>query len=253
MLRIMNAPIIIKIGTGVLTQDDGTLDGGSLVKLVTAVAGLQKDGHSCIMVSSGAVGAGVSALGLEAYPEDTDTKQAAAAVGQARLMQTYETLFQNFDLHVAQLLLTGSDLQDNQKRVLATLNRLLEEKTIIPIINENDSVAVEELKVGDNDMLSARVSELVGASQLILLTGVDGLMPPEGNDIIEEVLDVNDVLDFARDDSGKFSVGGMASKLQAVAYATGNGTSVIIANGRNPDQLGELVSGKGRGTRFSAK
>lgn len=253
MLRTMSASIIIKIGTGVLTQDDGTLDGGSLVKLVTAVAGLQKSGYSCIMVSSGAVGAGVSALGLEAYPKDTDTKQAAAAVGQARLMQTYETLFQNFDLHVAQLLLTGSDLQDNQKRVLATLNRLLEEKTIIPIINENDSVAVEELKVGDNDMLSARVAELVGASQLILLTGVDGLMPPEGNDIIEEVSDVNDVLDFARDDSGKFSVGGMASKLKAVSYATGNGTSVIIANGRDPEQLGDLVSGKGKGTRFIVK
>lgn len=253
MLSTMSAPIIIKIGTGVLTEDDGTLDGGSLVKLVTAVAGLQKAGHSCIMVSSGAVGAGVSALGLEAYPSDTDTKQAAAAVGQARLMQTYETLFQNFDLHVAQLLLTGSDLQDNRERVLATLHRLLEEKTIIPIINENDSVAVEELKVGDNDMLSARVSDLVGASQLILLTGVDGLMPPEGNDIIEEVLDVNEVLDFARDDSGKFSVGGMASKLKAVSCATANGTPVIIANGRNPEQLGDLVDGKGKGTRFSAK
>lgn len=251
MLSPMSTPIVIKIGTGVLTQDDGTLDGTSLVKLVTGVAALQAAGHSCIMVSSGAVGAGVSALGLNAYPEDLDTKQAAAAVGQARLMQTYETLFQNFDLHVAQLLLTGSDLAENRDRVLATLTRLLEERKIIPIINENDSVAVEELKVGDNDMLSARVAALIGASQLILLTGVDGLMPPDGNEIIEEVSDVNDVLDFARDESGKFSIGGMASKLQAVAAATIAGISVTIANGRNPEQLLDLVEGKGRGTRFT--
>ena len=250
MLSTMKAPIIIKIGTGVLTQDDGTLDGGSLVKLVTGVAALQRAGYSCIMVSSGAVGAGVSALGLKSYPEDIETKQAAAAVGQARLMQTYETLFQNFDLHVAQLLLTGGDLAGNRDRVLATLSRLLSEKTIIPIINKNDSVAVEELKVGDNDMLSARVAELVRAEQLILLTGVDGLMPPGGEGIIEEVASVNDVLGYARDESGKFSIGGMASKLEAVAYATRNGTPVIIANGRNPEQLGDLVSGKGRGTRF---
>ena len=251
MLSPMSTPIVIKIGTGVLTQDDGTLDGTSLVKLVTGVAALQAAGHSCIMVSSGAVGAGVSALGLNAYPEDLDTKQAAAAVGQARLMQTYETLFQNFDLHVAQLLLTGSDLAENRDRVLATLTRLLEERKIIPIINENDSVAVEELKVGDNDMLSARVAALIGASQLILLTGVDGLMPPDGNEIIEEVSDVNDVLDFARDESRKFSIGGMASKLQAVAAATIAGISVTIANGRNPEQLLDLVEGKGRGTRFT--
>lgn len=251
MLSPMSTPIVIKIGTGVLTQDDGTLDGTSLVKLVTGVAALQAAGHSCIMVSSGAVGAGVSALGLNAYPEDLDTKQAAAAVGQARLMQTYETLFQNFDLHVAQLLLTGSDLAENRDRVLATLTRLLEERKIIPIINENDSVAVEELKVGDNDMLSARVAALIGASQLILLTGVDGLMPPDGNEIIEEVSDVNEVLDFARDESGKFSIGGMASKLQAVAAATIAGISVTIANGRNPEQLLDLVEGKGRGTRFT--
>lgn len=250
MLRIMSAPIIIKIGTGVLTQDDGTLDGTSLVKLVTGVAALQAAGHSCIMVSSGAVGAGVSALGLDAYPEDLDTKQAAAAVGQARLMQTYETLFQNFGLHVAQLLLTGGDLVDNKERVLATLSRILEEKKIIPIINENDSVAVEELKVGDNDMLSARVASLIGASQLILLTGVDGLMPPEGDEIIANVANVEDVLDFARDESGKFSIGGMTSKLQAVAAATKAGVPVIIANGRNPEQLLDLVEGRGKGTRF---
>ncbi|MDA7882291.1 glutamate 5-kinase, partial [Akkermansiaceae bacterium] len=209
----MSDIIVIKIGTGVLTRENGTLDGSSLVRLVTSVAALQGQGHQCIMVSSGAVGAGVSALGLTSYPEDVETRQAAAAVGQARLMHRYETLFQQFDLNVAQLLLTGSDLKENRERVSATMHRLLDHGSIIPIVNENDSVAIEELRVGDNDMLSAKVAELLEANQLILFTTVDGLMPPDGGDIIEEVADVQDVLNFARDESGKFSIGGMASKL----------------------------------------
>ena len=117
-------------------------------------------------------------------------------------------------------------------------------------MNENDSVAIEELRVGDNDMLSAKVAELLKAKQLILFTTVDGLMPPDGGDILKEVADVQEVLDFARDESGKFSIGGMASKLKAVGYATGCGVQVTIANGRKPEQLAELVAGKGRGTRF---
>ena len=117
-------------------------------------------------------------------------------------------------------------------------------------MNENDSVAIEELRFGDNDMLSAKVAELLKANQLILFTTVDGLMPPEGGDIIEEVSTVEEVLDFARDESGKFSIGGMSSKLKAVGYATNCGVQVTIANGRKPEQLSDLVAGKGRGTRF---
>lgn len=246
----MSDIIVIKIGTGVLTRENGTLDGSSLVRLVTSVAALQAKGYQCIMVSSGAVGAGVSALGLESYPDDVASRQAAAAVGQARLMQRYETLFQQFDLNVAQLLLTNSDLEENRERVSTTMRRLLDLGSIIPIVNENDSVAVEELRVGDNDMLSAKVAEFLNAEQLILFTTVDGLMPPEGGEIIEKVESLEEVLDFARDESGKFSIGGMASKLQAVGYATNCGVRVTIANGRNPEQLSDLVDGKGRGTRF---
>jgi glutamate 5-kinase len=246
----MSDIIVIKIGTGVLTRENGTLDGSSLVRLVTSVAALQAQGHLCIMVSSGAVGAGVSALGLESYPDDVESRQAAAAVGQARLMHRYETLFQQFDLNVAQLLLTSSDLEENRDRVSATMRRLLDHGSIVPIVNENDSVAIEELRFGDNDMLSAKVAELLKANQLILFTTVDGLMPPEGGDIIEEVSSVEEVLDFARDESGKFSIGGMASKLKAVGYATNCGVRVTIANGRKPEQLSDLVAGKGRGTRF---
>ena len=166
-------------------------------------------------------------------------------------MQKYESLFSDFHLHAAQLLLTGSDLGENKERVLATIERLLSHGSIVPIINENDSVAVEELRVGDNDMLSARVAQLVGAQKLILLTTVDGLLD-EQSELITEVEDVEKVLDFARDESGKFSIGGMVTKLQAVALATENGTEVIIANGRKPEQLSDLAKGNGRRTRFFA-
>jgi len=248
----MGELIIIKIGTGVLTQENGTLDGPSLVRLVTAVADLQGQGYSCVMVSSGAVGAGISALNLKASPQDVETRQAAAAIGQARLMQRYEMLFSQFDLTVAQLLLTGSDLLENRDPVTATIERLMDHRHIIPIINENDSVAIEELRVGDNDMLSAQVADLLGAQRLILLTSVDGLLPKEGGEIIEEVACLDDVLDCARDESGKFSIGGMASKLQAVGHATKSGVEVVIANGRRPEQLSDLVKGQGRCTRFVA-
>lgn len=249
----MSDIIVIKIGTGVLTRGNGTLDGASLVRLVTSVSALHAAGHSCVMVSSGAVGAGVSALGLESYPSDVESRQAAAAVGQARLMQRYQMLFEQFDLNVAQILLTGADLADHHERISATLQRLLSDTAIIPIINENDSVAIEELRVGDNDMLSAKVAKLLKARRLILLTTVDGLLPPDGGEIIESVTDVREVLEFARNESGKFSIGGMASKLKAVQYATDEGIEVTIANGRKPEQLLELATGGGRGTRFSAK
>lgn len=245
----MSGLIVIKVGTGVLTRENGTLDGASLVRLVTAVSALQADGHSCVLVSSGAVGAGVSALGLQSYPDDVETRQAAAAIGQARLMQRYETLFSQFDLTAAQLLLTGTDLFDNRDRVTATLRRLLRHDSIIPIINENDSVAIEELRVGDNDMLSAKVAELLGAEQLILFTTVDGLLDANGT-LIDEVRNISEVAGLVRDESGKFSIGGMVSKLQAVDYATKNGTQVLIANGRHPEQLPALSTGQGTRTRF---
>lgn len=244
---------IIKIGTGVLTREsDGQLDKASLVPLVSAIVEVVEQGRRCVVVSSGAVGAGISGLGLSSYPEDVKTRQACASLGQARLMHNYQSLFQNFDLNVAQLLLTADDFNQGERsqRVTDTLHRLLEEPNIIPIINENDSVAVEELSFGDNDMLSARIAHLLGAEQLILLTSVDGLIPPNGEGIVEEVKEISDVLDFARDDSGKFSIGGMSSKLEAVNFAVSNGIETYIANGRNPQNILKLITGTGIGTRF---
>ncbi len=248
---------VIKAGTGVLTRiNDGTLDGASLVRLVTAIAGLVESGRRCLLVSSGAVGAGVSAFGLDGYPDDLTTRQACAAVGQARLMHTYESLFRNFDLAVAQVLLTAADLRTPERlnHVSNTLHRLLAEPRIVPIINENDSVAVEELRVGDNDMLSSQVATLLGAETLVLLTSVDGLLSPETGELVEEVSDVDAVFGFAKDERGRFSIGGMASKLQAVKNSIEAGITVHIAHGRKPDRLAGILAGeRGLSTRFPAR
>ena len=246
---------ILKAGTGVLTKSaDGTLDRAALVHLVAAIAGLIDAGHRCLFVSSGAVGSGVSAFGLAAYPNDTATRQACAAVGQARLMQTYSSLFSHFDVTVAQVLLTAADLATPERAayVSDTLDRLLSEPRILPIINENDSVAVEELKFGDNDMLSVLVAKLAGAKRVIFLTSVDGLLDPATNVLIPEVTDIDEILCHVRDDKGRFSMGGMTSKLTAVKFAIDAGIETHIAHGRHPQRLADIVAGHGISTRFLA-
>jgi glutamate 5-kinase len=246
---------LIKAGTGVLTKSaDGTLDKAALVHLVSAIAGLMDAGHRCLFVSSGAVGSGVSALGLTEYPKETATRQACAAIGQARLMQTYSSLFSNFDITIAQVLLTAGDLGTPERAsyVSDTFRRLLMEPRILPIINENDSVAVEELKFGDNDMLSVRVAKLAGATRVILLTSVDGLLDPATNELVPEVTDIDNVFSHVREDKGRFSMGGMASKLCAVKFAIEAGIETHIAHGRHPERLADIVAGKGISTRFHA-
>jgi glutamate 5-kinase len=242
---------IVKVGTGVLTRvADGTLDGAAVVRLVTALASLMDAGHRCMLVSSGAVGSGVASFSLDGYPRDIVTRQACAAVGQARLMQTYGSLFANFGITVAQVLLTAADLGERFSHISSTLHRLLAEPRIIPIINENDSVAIEELKVGDNDQLSSRVAVLTGAKRLILLTSAEGLLAPGSDQPIAEVQKVADVMSYVRDDQGKFSIGGMASKLTAVQFAVEHGIETWIANGRRPERLLDICHGKAIGTRF---
>ena len=244
--------IVVKVGTGVLTRQDGTLDSASLARLVNALADLPDQGKHVVLVSSGAVGAGISALGLKEYPDDVSARQAAAAVGQTRLMHAYENLFRSFDLSVAQLLLTAADLENDERRsrVSALLGRLVDEQGIVPVINQNDSVAVEELSVGDNDMLSARVAGLVSARMLILLTTVDGLYPPDSEKIVEEVASVGEVMSYAKEEKGRFAIGGMESKLRAVKFAVEQGVETVIANGRRPERLAQILEGGGLGTRF---
>lgn len=247
---------IIKAGTGVLTKTaDGTIDRAALVHLVASISKLINEGHRCLFVSSGAVGSGVSAMGLTEYPSDIATRQACAAVGQARLMSTYSSLFSNFDVLVSQILLTTEDIQSETRatNLLNTFNRLLQEPRILPIINENDSVAIRELSFGDNDMLSVHVAKLVGAKRVILLTSVDGLLDPSNNQLIPEVSDIDTAFGHVRDDKGKFSMGGMSSKLEAVKCATDAGIEVHIANGRCPERLSDILAGKGISTHFIAK
>ncbi|MCB1231775.1 MAG: glutamate 5-kinase [Verrucomicrobiae bacterium] len=251
--------IVIKIGTGVLTRGEGvTLHHAMIARLTQSIADLNEAGHRTIVVSSGAVGAGLMTFGLEERPTDTGMLQACAAAGQARLMHIYESHFSHFGLKVAQLLLTHDDLTDEKRRanVRTTVDHLLEFPSVIPIVNENDSVAVFELKVGDNDHLSAEVAALAEADLLILLTSVPGLRAPDAtdpNEIVEIVEDVASVIHYAGEDKGKLSVGGMRTKLSAVQKAVDAGIPTIIAAGHEPEQLGDLVAGGGKGTRFLAR
>lgn len=254
---IVDQPIVIKVGTGVLTRaEDATLDGAALLRLVNAVA--QATGHNgkCVLVSSGAVGAGITAFGLTEYPKDLATKQAVSAVGQTRLMHAYENLFAHFQINVAQLLRTADDFRDPERRsnTKATLSRLLNEPRVVPIVNQNDSVAFRDYSVGDNDMLAVRVSELIGAKMLVIFSSIDGLYPPGemGGDIIREVTDISEVMDFAQKPTGKLSMGGMQAKLKAVQRAVEGGIETCIANGREPERLTEIVRGGGICTRFKA-
>ncbi|MDF1853246.1 MAG: glutamate 5-kinase [Verrucomicrobiales bacterium] len=251
--------VVIKIGTGVLTRNSGgEIHHAMLARLSQAIADLNATGHEVVMVTSGAVGAGLSTFGLEKRPTEIEMLQACAAAGQARLMHLYESQFSLHQLKIAQLLVTHDDLRDERRsqNVLATLRALSPFRNVIPIVNENDSVSVFELKVGDNDILSSIVARLIDADLLILLTSVRGLMGPEASsdeDIIPVVEDIETVLDFVRDEKGELSVGGMGSKLSAVKEAISSGVETIIASGLHPEQLGELVAGNGIGTRFPSQ
>ena len=206
------------------------------------------------MVTSGAVAAGMSVLGLPERPKDLATAQASAAVGQSKLMRAYETAFSRYKLNVAQLLLTHSDLDSRIRRENArnTLERLLAAGNVIPIINENDSVAVEELKFGDNDRLSAEVAMLAHADLLLILTQVEGLLDENGK-AIPVVREIDRVKGLANGSKGRFSVGGMISKLEAVKLAVDAGITTVIMNGRHPERIRAAIAGKNVGTRFLAK
>lgn len=245
--------IVLKFGSGILANAKGSgLDEKQFKRLTKEVAGLIKKGHQCVLVSSGAVAAGLGVLGLKERPEALAERQACAAVGQSKLMESYARHFSAHRLNVAQLLLTHGDLDSRTRHQNAhsTLEHLLSRRVVVPIINENDSVAVEELKFGDNDRLSAEVAMLAKADVLILLTSVDGLLDPKGK-TIRVVDDVDDVSGFARQDKGKFSVGGMSSKLQAVKAAVDAGILTHIASGRKAGQIPAIIAGKPVGTRFN--
>jgi glutamate 5-kinase len=247
--------IVLKFGSGILARPRAnTLDDKQFYRLTAEVAQLVRGGCECIIVSSGAVAAGMRVVGLKERPPDLTTGQACAAVGQSKLMQLYSAMFAKDRLNVAQLLLTHSDLDSRTRRRNAknTLQRLLECKDVVPIINENDSVAVEELRFGDNDRLSAEVAMLAEAELLIILTSVDGLMDHAGRRI-PMIADVADAARFIRKAKDRFSVGGMVSKLDAVRLATAAGIPAVIANGRRVRVIQRIAAGERIGTRFPAQ
>jgi glutamate 5-kinase len=248
--------IVLKFGSGILANARGTsLDKRQFRRLCAEIAGLVKAGHEVIVVSSGAVAAGLAELGLKARPEDLPGKQACAAIGQSKLMQLYGAMLAQHKLVVAQMLLTYRDLDSRVSYANArnTLARLFAQKGVVPIINENDSVAVEELgKFGDNDKLSAEVAMLVEADLLILLTSVDGLLDAKGK-TVRVVDDIDRVAGLAHEEKGKLSVGGMISKLQAVKVAVQAGIPTYIASGREAGRIPAIAAGKAVGTRFVAK
>ncbi|MBU6301111.1 MAG: glutamate 5-kinase [Verrucomicrobia bacterium] len=248
--------VVIKVGTGVLTrQVTAELDHAVLSRLIQAVSDVVREGHQVLMVTSGAVGAGLHAFDLLRRPGDTGMLQACAAVGQARLMQIYDSGFRQYQLKVAQLLLTNEDFEVDKRRenVRNTIDHLFTRNDIVPIINENDSVAIYELKTGDNDRLSAQVARLVGADLLIVLTSVPGLYSDDrkdDRDIIREVTDIASVTGFVSGEIGHGSVGGMGSKLRWVAHAVEGGIEAVIADGKHPEQLPQVIAGQGFCTRF---
>jgi glutamate 5-kinase len=247
--------IVIKFGTGILTKSSGTsLHTGQFRRLTSEVAELVREGHQCLLVSSGAVGAGLMLLKLQARPADLPSIQACAAVGQSRLMRLYESLFHRHGFHVAQLLLSHQDIDSRSRYQNArnTLERLLRFRTVVPIINENDSVAVEELRFGDNDRLSAEVAILAKADFLIILTSVNGLLDDK-KQLIEKVTDIDAISHLANGETGAYSTGGMTTKLQAVKVAVQSGIAGFIASGYEPGVLRAIVAGRPTGTHFPTK
>ncbi len=253
--------IVIKIGTSTLAHQSGELNIRRTEELCKIISDIKNSGHEVIIVSSGAIGMGAAKLSLQGRPQDIATKQAAAAVGQCELMYRYDKLFAEYHHTVAQILLTGSDFnhQDRHQNFINTISRLLELKAL-PIINENDTIATEEIKVGDNDTLSALVSVSVSADLLILLSDIDGLFTADPHkdpkaELIREIREINDdILSLAGDTSSGLGTGGMRTKLAAADICIKGACDMIIANGSRPNILYDIVNNTNATcTRFIAQ
>ena len=251
--------IVIKVGTNVLTRADGTLEPNQVHSLADQIFRLKQAGKKVALVSSGAIGAGMGRLGLKQRPTDLRHLQACAAVGQSFLMRAYEDSLARYGIPTAQILLTAGDF-DNRTRYLNVRNTILTlfESNCLPIINENDTISVAEIRFGDNDTLAALVTNLIQAPLLILLTVVDGLYSADPNtdptaSLVHTVKQINkDVLEKAGVTKSSLGSGGMKSKLKAARLATMAGESVIMANGSIPGVLDSIFAGELIGTLFLA-
>lgn len=251
--------IVVKVGTASLTDEHSKLDSSKIQKLVDEVMKLVKEGKEVILITSGAIGAGIGRLGMKDRPRDLSSLQAAAAVGQGILMETYENCFKKYDLPVAQVLLTREDFVNpaRYKNFENTLNQLLSWKTI-PIINENDTVAVEEIKVGDNDTLSAFTTTGIRADLLIMLSDVDGLYTGDPNQnrdakLIKTVEAITPEIEKLAGKASRRGFGGMMTKVQAAKVVTEFGIPVVITRGSEKNVLKRVLEGEEIGTLFIPK
>lgn len=248
----MAAPIVVKVGTSTLTDGQGRLDRAYLYELAWQLAAVRRQGRPVVLVSSGAVRAGCERLGWARRPQSIPLKQAAAAVGQGELIHAYNQAF-GPAYPVAQVLLTRQDAADRERYVNArnTLTTLLRHGCI-PIVNENDTVAVDEIRFGDNDTLAAQVAALVAAELLVLLTDVPGFLDESG-EVIARIDAIDERIRRLAGGSGRDGSGGMITKLAAAEIATAAGTRVVIAPGRRPNVLLDLLAGEAIGTEFPAR
>ncbi|WP_297141100.1 glutamate 5-kinase [uncultured Eubacterium sp.] len=248
--------IVVKVGTSTLTHKTGKTNIARISDLVIVLADLHNMGHEIILVSSGAIAIGTSRLGLKRKPDTIMGKQAAAAVGQGELMFLYDKFFGEYDVVVSQLLFTYDALEnpDNKEHLTNTFNQLLEYGSI-PVVNENDSVSIEELLNGDNDCLSATVAELIGADMLILLTDTDGLYdgnPSENPEarLIDIVEEITEEIEAFAGGAGKRGTGGFMTKVKAAKIATSAGIPVVVMNGADPKKIYDVLNGENVGTKF---
>ena len=256
--------VVIKVGTSTLAHAGGRLNIRRVELLCKVLSDMKNAGCEVLLVSSGAIGMGVGKLGLAGRPDDMPGKQAAAAVGQCELMYTYDKLFAEYRHNVAQILLTADDIQDPRRssHVHDTLERLLQWGAL-PIINENDAVAIDEIGVhttiGENDTLSATVAKLVGADLLVLLSDIDGLYTADPHQdpnatLIPRVETITpEILSLAGGAGSSLGSGGMATKLKAAQLAMDAGIDMVIINGEDPEGLYTLMEGKSIGTLFAGR
>lgn len=254
--------IVVKVGTSTLTNEAGQSDLRSFDRLACVLSDIQNMGYEVILVSSGAIAVGTNKLKIKTRPASMRLKQAAAAVGQCSIMYWYDKFFGDYDKTIAQILLNAEDIEQEEKRenLTNTFDALLE-LGVIPVVNENDSVSYTEIEseerlFGDNDMLSAVVSVLCRAKRLILLSDINGFYDSDPRlypkaKLIERIEKIDEQVDSLAGGAGsRRGRGGMKTKLQAAKLATANGTDTVIANGKHPEALYELMSGKNIGTLF---
>ena len=253
--KIMSAAasVVVKIGTNVLTADDGSVDGALIGRMAASIAALKQRGLKVTVVSSGAIGAGLDALALRKRPDDLPRLQACAAVGQAHLMQTFDETLRRQGYHAAQILITRDDFEDRTRYLnIRNCINALHELGAVPILNENDTVSVDEIRFGDNDIIAALVTNNLRADLLVLLTVVEGLCRDAARGDVVDVVEKLDraterLVDGTRSAHGS---GGMVSKLEAVRMVTQAGEAAVIASGRRSNVLTDLLDGKKVGTLF---